>query len=307
MWRFLVMLRQLSIVDGKLAENGPTGEIFVYVNPDESERRHLIDAYGLDEHTLASSLDPDELSRIEFEPEHVAIIFKRPKDYSSAEEFLFKVSSTGFFLFKDRLILIVPDDAPLFEGKPFARVSSLKDVALKLMYRSTFHFLEHLKIINATSTSLEQKINSSMENRYLLNMFTLEKSLVYYLNAINSNGKAVERLKANAARLELTPEQVEFVDDMLIENTQCYEQAEIYSNILAGLMDARASIVSNNLNGLLKTLTLITIGIMLPTLVVGMFSMNVEMPLQHHPYAFWMIMGLAVCSVLGLFAYWRYK
>ena len=162
-------------------------------------------------------------------------------------------------------------------------------------------------MINAVSDALEEQINASMQNKYLLNLFSLEKSLVYYLNAINSNGKLIERLKNSAAKLGLTTETVEFIDDMTIENSQCYEQAEIYSNILASMMDARVSIVSNNLNWLMKTLTIITIAIMLPTLVVSIFSMNVEFPLKNHPWAFWLILLMALGSVLVVRLVWRWK
>jgi len=203
--------------------------------------------------------------------------------------------------------VVMPEEAPLFEGKQFQRVASLNDLLLKLIYRSIFHYLEHLKIINMITDSLEDKISSSMENKYLLNLFTLEKSLVYYLNAINSNSMLIEKLKTNAAKIGFSPEGLEFLDDIIIENNQCYRQAEIYSNILASMMDARASIVSNNLNVLMKTLNIITIGIMVPTFVVSAFSMNVGIPLSWHPAAFWMVMGLALVSVVAFMLFWRFK
>lgn len=301
------MVKRLRLSEGRLIDADSTnGQVHVYINPDESERRYLIDTLKLDEHTLNSALDPDELSRLEFEPDHMAVIYKRPKNYSSEDEFLFRVGSTGLFLFKDKLILVLAEEALLFDGKQFARVNSLQEIALKLIYRSIIHFLDHLKVVNAVSNALENKINTSMENRYLLNMFTLEKSLVYYLNAINTNGKVIERLKLSGGKLELGQENLEFLDDMLIENSQCYEQAEIYSNILASMMDARVSIVSNNLNLLMKTLNIITIGIMVPTLVVSAFSMNVEFPFRSHPYAFWLILMMACISVLSvvIFFWW---
>lgn len=279
----------------------------MYVNPDESERRYLVETFKIDEHTLASALDPDELARLEFEPDHVAIIYKRPRNYSSADEFVFRVASTGLFLFADKLVIVVSDDLPLFQGKVFARIASLEDLVLRKIYSSIFHFIEHLKVINAVSESLEEHINTSMHNRYLLNLFSLEKSLVYYLNAINSNAKLIERLKHSAAKIGFSAENLEFIDDMLIENSQCYEQAEIYSNILASMMDARASIVSNNLNWLMKTLTIITIAIMLPTFVVSMFSMNVPFPGQNHPWMFWIILGLAAASVGVVRLVWHWK
>jgi magnesium transporter len=301
------MLHRMEVVDGKVVQNGGAGNIYIYVNPDEQERRYLVDNLKLDEHTLASALDPDEQARIEFEPDHVAIISKRPRNYSSADSFVFRVASIGLFLFADRLILVLSEEVPLFQGKLYSKVSSLQDLLLKILYSSIFHFVEHLKVINAVSDSLEEQINTSMQNKYLLNLFSLEKSLVYYLNAINSNGKLIERLKLSAAKIGLTPENVEFVDDMTIENHQCYEQAEIYSNILASMMDARVSIVNNNLNWLMKTLTVITIAIMLPTLVVSIFSMNVDFPGKNHPLAFWGILVAALSSVFVVWLVLRWK
>ena len=302
------MLKQLQICNGKLVEGNGECPVLVYIAPDEAERRHLVDTYKIDEHTLNSSLDPDELARMEFEPEHVAVIFKRPKNYSSEDNYLFKVASTGLFLFKDRLIIVMAEDAPLFEGKQFLKVQSLQDIVLRLVYRSIFHFEEHLKVINMISGQLEQEVNRAMENKHLLNLFTLEKSLTYYLNAINSNARLIEKMRMNAPKLGFTPENLEYLDDITIENAQCHEQANVYSSILASLMDARASIVANNLNVLMKTLNIIMIALMLPTLVVSIFSMNVSLPIaQNHPMSFWIIFGLAVASSVVVGAIWWKK
>src|SRR5213075_1588253 len=121
----------------------------------------------------------------------------------------------------------------------------------------------------------------------------LEKSMVYYLNAIGTNGFALEKLKNQEGKLGLAQDEVEMLDDIVIENNQCYKQAEIYSKILASLMDARVSIVSNNLNILMKNLNFITIGIMVPTFVVSAFSMNVRIPMEDHPHTFWLVLALA--------------
>ncbi len=300
------MHRTYNIIDSRLVlqENG-VGQVTIFVNPDETERRHLVDELKIDEHTFTSALDPDELSRLEFEPEHAAIIYKRPRNYSAQEQFLFKVGSAGVFVFKDRLEIVLADDAPLFDGNQFNRVRSITDVILRLVARSIIHFREHLKVINTISDELQKEINTAMENRNLINMFALQKSLVYYVNSISSNGMLLERLRHSAARIGFSTEEIEFLDDLGIENNQCYKQAEIYSNILASLMDARASIVGNNLNMLMKTLNVITIGIMVPTLVVSAFSMNVQIPLSAHPFAFWIIMGLALLSMLGFMAFWK--
>jgi magnesium transporter len=203
------------------------------------------------------------------------------------------------------LIIVTADEAPLFEGKPFIKMQSIQDIMLKMISRSITHFLEHLKAINMLSGDIEQLISTSTENKYLLNLFTLEKSLVYYLNAINSNGVLIERLKNNTGKVGLNPDNVEFLDDLTIENNQCREQANIYSQVLASLMDARASIIANNLNIRIKMLTMLTIAIMVPTFVVSYFSMNVKIPLQaDHPLSFWIITILAVLSTLAFVLIW---
>ncbi|MFA6980473.1 MAG: magnesium transporter CorA family protein [Ignavibacteriaceae bacterium] len=302
------MLKRYSIIENKIVETASEqSPIYVFISPDEKEKRFLVDELKLDEHTLNSASDPDELSRLEFEPSHTAIIFKRPQNYSGAQQFFFKVASTGLFLFSDKLIIVIDEDLPLFEGKQLSKVTSLQQLTLKLIYRSIFHFLEHLKIINVISDELEKKINAAMENSYLINLFSLEKSLVYYLNSISSNGVLFVKLKNSTAKIGFTTEETEFLDDMLIENSQCLRQADIYSNILASLMDARASIVGNNLNVLMKTLNIITIGIMVPTFVVSAFSMNVRIPLSAHPFAFWIIMSFASVSVAALTFIWKRK
>jgi magnesium transporter len=300
--------KKFQIVNHILVEtDSEQAPVTVVINPDDTEKRYLVDTLRIDEHTLASALDPDELSRLEFEPEHLALIYKRPRSYTAADQFLFKVSSVGAFLFKDKLILVVSEDVPLAEGLQSIRVTSPAEMVLRLIYRAILHYREHLKVISAISDDLQEKIAKSMENRHLLNLFTLQKSLVYYLSSITSNTALLEKLKLNSTKIGFPTEEIELLDDIIIENNQCYKQAEIYSNILAGLMDARVSVVSNNLNMLMKTLNIITIAIMVPTFVVSAFSMNVRIPLEEHPYAFFIIMGLALLSVLSFLAFWRYR
>lgn len=302
------MLKKYKIVNDKIIEStDEQSQVLVYVQPDNGEKRNLVDNYNIDEHTLNSALDPDELAWLEFEPNHIAIIFKRPRNYSAKDQLLFKSSTMGMFLFNERLIVVLPEDIPLFDEKLFTKVLSLKDVPLKLIYCSIIHFMKHLKVINMLSDELEQKINKAMENRYLINLFTLQKSLVYYQDAINSNNFVIEKLKFNSVKLGLAQEHLELLEDIIVENSQCYKQAEIYSNVLASLMDARASVVSNNLNILIKVLNIITITIMVPTLVVSIFSMNVRLPMQDFPNAFWVILGLCAVSASIVLIIWKLR
>ena len=302
------MLRRCNLVDGKLAE-AEDGNVWIFAGPDEAERKLMVEGFKIDEHTLNSALDPDELSRVEQEPEHLAVILKRPKSYSKEDDFLFKVLSNGLFLFKDKLIIVMAEEGPVLEATrmPYRGSGGPVDVFLKVLYRTIFHFLEHLRVISMMSDSLEQRINLSFDNRHLLNLFKLEKSLVYYVSGISSNTVAIDKLRNASARLGLGPEQLEFLEDIAIENQQCFRQAEISANILAGLMDARVSIVSNNLNLTMKTLTLITVAIMVPTFVVSAFSMNVPIPYSEHGVSFYVVLALAAVSSAAFVAWGRLK
>jgi magnesium transporter len=269
------MVKHYGITEGKIVEAAAaSGAIAVYIDPDELERKHLLEELKIDDHTFHSALDPNELGRLEFEPDHVALIIKRPRRYSAQDNFLFRVESIGMFMFKDRLILVLTEDIPLFDGKQFTKVESVQDLILKLIYRCTYHFEQHIKVISMMSDELEQEINKSVSNRQLLNMFTLEKSLVFYLDAISSNRRVIEKVKLNAPKLSLTTTNIEFLDDLSIENAQCHEMAQVYSQVLSGLMDARASVISNNLNVMMKNLNALVIAVAVPSFFAGVGGMS---------------------------------
>ena len=269
------MLNKFDLVNrAVIASESDTARILVYANPTQTEKESLVSMLDIDQHTIDSALDPDEVSRIEHTAEGISLIFKRPKNYSSEEQFQFKVASYGIFIYRQRMVVLMSEDIPLFAEKMFSEVASMHELLLKLIYRSIYHFIEHLKVINMISNEIESNITDSMENKYLLHMFSLSKSLIYYLNAINTNGAAIDKLKNAAAKLNFTPEELELLDDIHIENIQCFKQAEIYSGILTGLMDARGSIVNNNLNILIKRLTVINIVFMPLNLLAGIGGMS---------------------------------
>eukprot|EP01105_Mastigella_eilhardi_P016402 TRINITY_DN3748_c0_g1_i1.p1 TRINITY_DN3748_c0_g1~~TRINITY_DN3748_c0_g1_i1.p1 ORF type:complete len:650 (+),score=78.83 TRINITY_DN3748_c0_g1_i1:288-1952(+) len=156
--------------------------ITCYIHPDVETRQHLVNDVGLEPHTLSSCFDPNELARVEFKHDHTAIVIKLPQVYRAQDSYFFKVDSAGLFLFKSKLLIVMHDSFPLFEGRMFTTVDTLADVVIRLIYRSVFLFEEHLKLINTTSEKLEIEVEKATNNSKLLNLFTLEKSLVYYLN-----------------------------------------------------------------------------------------------------------------------------
>jgi len=284
-------------------------QIIAYVSPTIDDEADLQEHYNIDYHTLQSSLDPDELSRLELESDHAAIIFKRPKSFCADDNFLMKLTSTGVFLYDKYLVIVMADDSSIFEGRVPFPVRTIQGVILRLLYQATMHFEGHLKAINMLSDSLERRINISLENKYLLNMFALEKSLVYIVNSITSNGALLERMRALSEKLGFVVDQLGVLDDLIIENQQCYRRAEIHTQVLSNLMGTRASIVSHNLNQLIKKFTIWTVAIMLANLVISIFSMNVALPfpMEEAWWPFVVINFLAVMAGGFIFWLWRLK
>jgi len=301
------MIDYYNLENGRLiACSDKQAQVFLVTAPNDNEKALLTERFQIDEHTLNSALDPDELARLEKEPHHSAVIFKIPIRYNP-EELEFAVSSIGLFLFPERLILVAPEAIGPFGGKAFSKLKSLPETMLKIISHYISHYLGHLQVIDRISDALADKISSSMENKYLLQLFALEKSLVYYLNALTSNGILLEKIKKCGESLGFVAEDLELLDDIIIENTQSFKQAKMYSNILSSMMDARVSIVNNNLNILMKRLNITTIALMAPTLVVSAFSMNVAIPLQKYDHAFWIILSLSVVAMLGVLLFWKFK
>ncbi len=256
------MLQKFNLVSGALIESSSDDSmIWIYVNPDNDEKELIADKNNIDRHTVESATDPDEISRIEFEENGIFIIWKRPKNYLSSDNFLFGVSSIGLFLLNDRLIVVLPEDVSLFDQRQQAQMGSLMDVIIKFLYNSIRHYLDHIKAMKIISREIQVKLNASMENEYLIQMFNLSESLIYYMNAISSNLTVLIKLrnyfeKHHASENE---ERLEQLEDIIIENNQCLKEAEIYSSVLSGLMDARGNIINNNMNVLIKNLTMINI------------------------------------------------
>ena len=288
-----------------------TAPILLVIDPTPEEKGLLIREYLIDEHNLASTQDPYELPRLEVEENHLAVIFKEPKRYSSRDNFVFLINAVGLFLYRDRLVVVASSDFAGFVGRSFSKVQSIQVLFLRILSSCINHFVGHLQVINEIANSLESKLMTSMENRNLLLMFSIEKSLVYYINAISANGRVIERLKTNAKNVQttgLTPELLEYVDDLAIENAQCLEQSQVYANVFTGLMNARASVVSNNLNVLMKRLTVINVVFMPLNVIAGICGMSeftmmtskIPWPLAYAAFVF-------ALTMIGLSTYWFLK
>ena len=287
------MLKCYDLIDGRVSRcpEGQPGMIQVYSAPTDEERAYLIETCGIDEHTLASALDEDEISRVEYEQNHVAVIMKRPRDIQVERRMAFRVSSLGAFLFKDRMIVVQAESTSLFKhGRMPLRGNSVPGVLLRLLYHATQHFLQHLRLIRNISDGIEKKIEYAVTNKSMVNVFTLKKSLIYYESATSANQLLLGKLRDDAGRIGMCVEEREFLEDIAIENKQCDNLARIYAETLEDMSEARSSVASNNLATIMKYLAIINI-VFLPLNVItgvgGMseFTMMTEGIWWPHAYA----------------------
>ena len=271
------MHNHYELIDGRVTPctGDREGIITVYSAPTEEEKNFLIEEFGIDEHTLNSALDDDEISRVEYESNHVAVIMKRPSNYEADRTLEFRVSSVGAFLFKDRIVVIQSEQTPLFEhGRAPIRGRSIPGILLRLLHHSTHHFLEHLRIVKTISDKIEEQIEFSLTNKALVNMFTLQKSLTYYENATNANLLLMLKLRSDARKIGFNEEEIDFLEDITVENKQCDKLSGIYSEILSAMSSARVSVVNNNLSVAMKYLAIINIVFMPINVIVGMGGMS---------------------------------
>lgn len=252
-------MKHYKIVDNKIVESPDMGSVLIATLPDENERTFIQERFCLDDYDLNSTLDQDEVPRIELVNGRLLIVWKFPITAKILEPVDVNVSVIGLTVYQDNLAFVGGIEDSLFTGREFRQIIDIRDLLLAFLLRTIRHFVEHLKVIKQISTELEKKITVSMENKHLLQMFNLTESLVYYVDAIEGNGAVLTKLRSLSAQLGLKPNQSEMLDDIILENTQAARQAAIYSDVLSGLMDARGTIINNNMNVLLKNLTLINI------------------------------------------------
>lgn len=251
----------------------PEGNIFYYYNIDTQEKEQIQQMFDIDEHSLASALDVDEVARFEFDENDYTIIWKSPTPLLLADISSLNIMSIGFFVRKNHLIIISNKKLPNLPTKAPLSLQSLTDVIFFFQYYIIHNFIDHLRIIKLMSREIQEKINTSMQNEYLLQMFHLSEILTFYLEALNSNQKSLLKFQ-NYLFVKAIPCDEEFLKDLLIETEQAAKQAEIYSQVFASLMDARASIINNNMNVLIKNLTIINIIFLPLNVITGALGMS---------------------------------
>jgi magnesium transporter len=179
-------------------------------------------------------------------------------------------------------------------------------MVLKIFEKVANNFMDFLKEINNRRNTYEQKLYDSNRNEELLNLMRIQKSLLYFVTALRSNELLMIKLERTNF-LQLDDEEREMLSDLIVETSQALEMANIYNNILSSTLDAFASIISNNLNNVMKRLTSITIILSLPLLVTSIYGMNVTIPFANTEHAFYIPLILSVTASLIISGYFMKK
>ena len=283
------------------------------VAPTEDEIQYICSTLQVPINFMKDPLDDEERPRIEKEDDHLLIIVDFP--YLTRDEAnlpIFETIPIGMIFTKECFITVSLKDSPIlinFKNNKIKGFYTYKKTrfALQLLFEISSYYLRYLKQINKMINEAERELHQSMKNKELYTFLALEKSLVYFTTSLKSNKVVLDKiLRFNY--LKMYEEDKELLEDVIIENGQAIEMAEVYLSILSGMMDAFASIISNNVNNAMKFLTSVTIILTLPTMVASFYGMNVNLPFAHSPFAFIFTLLIAI-SLAGTtaFIFWKKK
>jgi magnesium transporter len=260
--------------------------------------------FGISQELLADLMDADEQSRIEQEDEYTAFIVRVPV-YDGSLEIIYYTVPLGIVLFPDKIITVCQSSSAAIDDIVTNRfrgfeMKKQKAFVLHVLGRAAAAYLKALKELNRNANNTELELRKSVQNRELIQLLSIQKSLVFFTTSLKANSLVLEKMQ-KAPFLHLKEEEQDLLEDVITDNVQATEMANIYSSILTGTMDAFASVISNNMNIVMKRLAIINIVLMIPTLIYSFYGMNVELPLQHYPFAPLVIAGVSlVVSALGV-------
>ncbi len=297
-----------------IAIEKPEADVWVNVLPPlkQEEFSELSETLDIPIDFLKDSLDIDERSRYEIEDNVKLIVIKTPTENNSFNE------SDAYYITIPICIILTHNQIVTvnsFENeaiKKFLNTFQNRSpdkksmMVLKIFEKVVTNFLDFLKEINQRRNLLEQKLYDSNRNAELLELVRIQKSLVYFVTALRSNELLMMKM-VRTNFLQLNEEEKEFLDDLIVETSQALEMANTYTNILSSTLDAFASIISNNLNNVLKRLTSITIILSLPALVTSIYGMNVPIPGQEWPHSFWVPIIISLILSVIISAYFMKK
>lgn len=293
----------------------PTKDCWICMtNPSEEEREDIQNLYNLDPDDLSAALDEEETSRIEVEDNYTLILVDIPTVEVRNNKNRYVTIPLGIIHTSDAIITVCLEDTPLLnlfagrKGNQFSTHMKSRFI-FQILFANAKLYLRYLRSINKQSETLEKSLHDSTENSSLIEMMELGKSLLYFTTSLKATDNLLDKL-TKTATIKKYPEDEELLEDVIVENHQALEMSEIYSGILNGMMDAYASIISNNMNVVQKFIAVATVVLSIPNIVFGAYGMNLAlegMPLARSPYAFVLIIGISIILSYIVYLYFEKK
>lgn len=298
------MVRIFKTIDGSIHEiqEPQEGCWIALTNPTATEIFEISERFQIEVDDLRAPLDEEERSRIEVEDTYTLILVDVPTIEERNEKDWYGTIPLGVIVTDKMIFTVCLEDTQVLtrfmEGRVRNFFTYMKTrFILQILYRNASMYLRYLRIIDKKSEQVEEKLHMSTRNQELIELLELEKSLVYFTTSLRSNEVVLEKLLKNDS-IKKYPEDTELLEDVIIENKQAIEMANIYSGILSGTMDAFASVISNNLNIVMKVLAIITIVMSIPTIVFSAYGMNVNMDGMPFAGSVWGFLGIILFSVV---------
>ncbi|MCI8662771.1 MAG: magnesium transporter CorA family protein [Hungatella sp.] len=279
------------------------GAWMALTDPTATEILEISEAYGIDPDHLRAPLDEEERSRIEVEDDYTLILVDIPTMEERDGKDWYVTIPLGIIMTDQIMITVCLEETPILTAFMDGRVKEFYTYMktrfiLQILYKNASMYLQYLRIIDKKSDVVERKLHKAQKNRELMELLQLEKSLLYFSTSLRSNEVVLEKLM-KSERIKKYPEDTELLEDVIIENKQAIEMANIYSGNLNVTTEAVASVISNNLNIVMKLLTTITLVMSIPTMIASFYGMNVlGIPFAMHPQGFWIVIGFT--AVLSL-------
>ncbi len=275
------MLSYYKTIDGHISPI-PACEPGCWINcvaPDDDEINSLIANFGIEPDFFRAAMDEEESSHIDNEDNSTLVIIDIPMVEKSGKNITYTTTPLGIILTEKNVITVSTKENAVVnefaEGVVKGVQTNLKTrFILHLMLRIASRYLQYLKQIDKISNFVEKELRKSMKNSELIQLLDIEKSLVYFSSSLKGNEITIEKIMRGRV-IKLYEEDQDLLEDVLIEVKQAIEMSNIYLNILSGTMDAFASVISNNLNIVMKVLASITLLISIPTVITGIYGMNV--------------------------------
>ena len=264
---------------------------------------------GIDIDDLRAPLDDEERSRVEIENDYDVILVDIP---SLDEKDRYVTIPLGIYTTEKMIVTVCLEETPVLKAfmnnreREFYTFKKTRFV-FQILYRNATSYLRYLRIIDRKSEQIEEKLHISQRNKELIELLELEKSLVYFTTSLRSNETVLEKL-LRTEKIKKYPEDEDLLEDVIVENKQAIEMAKIYSDILSGTMDAFASVISNDLNVVMKFLSTVTIVLSIPTMIASFYGMNFQhIPLGDNPYGFYIVTAITLIVTVVLVFFFKKK